>query len=103
MQLTQFFQELLKDRRFAKHLILVFFHDEIRRDYLLNNLEKRAINDAYDYMNMYSALGMDIVGEDTENIQIVAQALATNHRILLPYLNPIVFNEIEARMKNGQI
>lgn len=103
MQLAQFFQELLKDKQFTKHLISVFFHDEIRRDYLLNGVEKQAINDAYDYMNLYSAAGFEIVGEDTENTQIVAQALATNHRILLPYLNPIVFNEISARMKNGQV
>lgn len=103
MNTVEFFLTLLKNDKFTKHLISVFFHDGVRRDYILNNLEKRAIYDAYDYMTMYSALGMDIVGEDTENTQIVAQALAANYRILLPYLNPIIFNEISARMKNGQV
>jgi hypothetical protein len=103
MNNAQFFLELLKDKNMAKHLINVFFHDGVRRDYLLNDLEKQAINDAYDYMNLYSAIGMDIVGEDTENTQIVAQALATNYKILLPYLNPIVFNELSARLNNDKV
>lgn len=103
MEMVQFFHEFLKNDKFTNHLISLFFLDDVRRDYMLTGLEKQAINDAYDYMTMYSALGMNMVGEDTENTKIVAGALAYNYKVLLPYLSPVILAEIALRMKNENV
>lgn len=97
--LQSLFYELLLDIKFAKHLIGVFFNDNVRRYYFLNDTERRAVNDAYDYMMLYKALGLEIVGGDNENTKIVAQALATNHRIVLNYIDQTIFKEIVEKIE----